>query len=88
VLAALTSQYLQSTYVHVHIKEHPEFATDLTSTDGWNWTGLIADASMRWWPAQTLTFIFENKYIDGTVTTDTVVVSIDTEEYWRLHQLY
>jgi hypothetical protein len=88
VLTALTSRYLQSNYVHVHIVEHPELATDMSSVDGWNWTGEIPGTSMRYWSAQPLTFIFENKYIDGTVTTDTVVVTIDTEEYYRIRQLY
>lgn len=88
ILSAVTSQYLQSDYVHVYIQEYPEYQTSLTSTDGWNWTGEILGEDMRWWPSQQLTFVFENQYIDGTVTTDTVVVEIDENEYYRVHQLY
>lgn len=39
MLEALTSRYLKTNYVLVHIVEHSEYETDLTTTDGYTWTG-------------------------------------------------
>lgn len=88
VLNAQTSEYLDSVYVRVQILEHPKYITDLTTTDGHNWTGYLWGAEMFKWPAQSLTFVFQNQYIDGTVTQDVVVVRIDREEYYKLRMLY
>jgi hypothetical protein len=88
IIKATTSHYLTSQYVHVRIREYPQYEATLTSTDGYNWTGEIAIKGMRYWQPQSLTFDFDNLYVDGTVTTDTVVVRIDKVNYWTLRMLF
>lgn len=88
VLSAETSRYLASEYVSVTIEEHPHLVASLTTTNGYEWSGSVWHEDVFDWEPQTLTFVFANQYIDGTITTDRVTVAIDREEYYRLRRLY
>jgi hypothetical protein len=85
-----TQTDLEADKVYVQIDAYPNLNTWLSynNQDGaWKWRGEIKGNSMIDWSSQPLTFVFTS-YAGTETTTDRVTVFIDTNEYYRLNQLF